>query len=125
MDQEKQKPAEDIEKRKKDSLKYAAAEQGAYSMMMSIADNFIGPFALALKATVSQFGLLKSIPQAASAVFQLFSVELTDKTKLRKKYLLISAVIHLLIWIPLILCALFFRNIWVLIGQGLTWRWRR
>jgi len=49
-------------------LKYSIADGSAYSAMLGLIQDYVVPFALALKATIVQVGLLSSIPNLVARV---------------------------------------------------------
>ena len=67
-----------------------------------LTDNFLTPYALALRATVPQIGLLSSIPQLLGALSQLACGTLSDWLRSRKKLIAVSAFAHACIWLPIL-----------------------
>jgi len=55
--------------RVKKSLKFSVLDGAAWAAMFGLTQNYITPFALALKATTVQIGLLSSLPNFATALF--------------------------------------------------------
>lgn len=86
--------------------------------MMGLTQNFITPFALALKATTVQIGLLSSFPNFTMSFSQLTAPFLVDKAGSRKKTILPFVFIHAVMWTPLFLLPYFFQDsgVWLLIG---------
>jgi MFS family permease len=56
------------------TLSVSRKEAVASAAMTGICDNYIGAFAIFLRASLPQMGLLAALPQLAGAVFQLLSV---------------------------------------------------
>ncbi len=104
-------------RRVKQSLRLATFDGAAFSAMAGLTQNFITPFALALKATTAQIGLLASIPNLMMAVSQLAAPDLTDRAGSRKRLILPVVFIHALMWIPILLVPYIFPEpkIWWLI----------
>ncbi len=58
----------------RDTLTVSRREAVASSAMTGICDNYLGAFAIFLKASLPQMGMLAALPQLAGAAFQLLSV---------------------------------------------------
>ncbi len=97
------------------SLDHSILDGGFYSVMVGFGERFINPLAVALNATAQQIGFLASIPQLLAAIFQLFSVDITDKLKKRKFLVIRFALLQAFTWAFFLSIALFFRNVWLLI----------
>jgi len=80
------------------------------SCMAGLTNDYITPYALALKATTSQVGLLSAFPNLASSLIQLKTADLTEKLKSRKKVISIFAFLHALAGIPIILLPYLFKS---------------
>lgn len=102
----------------KKSLRLSVLDGGAYAAMLGLTQNYITPFALALKATTSQIGLLSSIPMLAMSFSQLTAPALTKRAGSRKGLILPVVFTHALLWLPSFLLPYFFRSsgIWWLIA---------
>jgi len=72
------------------------------SGMMGFTTDYFTPYAIALKAQISQVGLLNALPIFISSVLQLKSADLTEKIKSRKKVVLVFIMAHIISGIPLI-----------------------
>ena len=99
------------------SLKYSILDGAAFSAMLGLTQNYIVPFALALKATTAQVGLLTSIPNLSMALSQLASPRLSEKAGSRKGLILPVVLLHALMWLPILLVPYLFpgAKIWWLI----------
>ena len=80
------------------------------SCMTGLTNDYIAPFALALKATTSQIGLLSAIPNLAASLGQLHSPVLTDRFKSRKKVITLFVLLQALTRIPIMLIPYFFNR---------------
>lgn len=100
------------------SLKYSIGDGSAYSAMLGLTQDYIVPFALALKATVFQIGLLSSVPNLAMAFSQLGAPRLAERAGSRKGLILPVVFLHALMWLPILLIPYLFpgQKIWWLIG---------
>ena len=100
------------------SLKLSVMDGAVYSAMMGLTQSYITPFALALKATSEQIGLLSSIPNFTTAFSQLAAPQLVEKTGSRKRMILPIVFVHAIVWLLVFLMPYFFRSsgIWWLIG---------
>lgn len=100
------------------SLRYSIMDGSAYSAMLGLTQDYVAPFALALKATIAQIGLLASIPSLAMATSQLMAPNLAEKAGSRKGLILPVVFLHALMWIPILLLPHLFpgEKVWWLIG---------
>ncbi len=89
----------------KKSLKLATLDGIAFSAMAGLTQNYITPFALALKATTTQIGFLASVPNLTMALSQLAAPNLSEKAGSRKGLILPVVFIHALLWLPILLIA--------------------
>ena len=89
-----------------------------YSAMLGLTQDYVVPFALALKATVLQVGLLSSIPNLTMALSQLGAPRLAERAGSRKRLILPVVFLHALMWVPILLIPYLFpgEKIWWLIG---------
>ena len=67
----------------RDTLSVSRKEAVASSAMTGICDNYLGAFAISLRASLPQMGLLAALPQLAGAAFQLLSVWLCSHFRRR------------------------------------------
>ena len=100
------------------SLRLSVLDGASYSAMLGLTQNYVTPFALALKASTLQVGLISSIPNLFAALAQLAGPGLVVRTGSRKGLILPDALIHALSWLPLFLLPFFFRSsgVWWLLG---------
>jgi hypothetical protein len=61
------------------SLKYSILDGSAFSAMLGLTQDYIVPFALALKATAFQIGLLSCVPNLTMALSQLTTPRLAER----------------------------------------------
>jgi MFS family permease len=85
------------------SLRFSVLDGSAYAAMLGLVQNYITPMALALKATISQVGLLASIPQLIVGFSQLAAPQLSEKAGSRKRLILPMVFMHALMYIPVLL----------------------
>jgi MFS family permease len=100
------------------SLRYSTLDGAASSAMAGFTQNYITPFALALKATTVQVGLLSSFPNFITAFSQLITPYLVEKAGSRKGVILPAVLVHAISWLPVFLLPYFFpgTGVWWLIG---------
>ena len=100
------------------SLKHSILDGSAYSAMLGFTQDYIVPFALALKATTAQVGLLSSVPNLTMALSQLTAPHLAERAGSRKGLILPVVFLHALMWLPILLVPYLFpdQKIWWLIG---------
>ena len=71
------------------------------SIMIGFTQDYIIPYALMLKASVKQIGLLSSLPNLCSALIQLKSADFTERLASRKKIILSSVFFQALTLLPI------------------------
>lgn len=91
------------------SLRYAIKDGIYFAIMGGAGESYISPFAIYLKLTNSQIGLLASIPQLLGALMQLFSVSVLNRLKDRMPLIIYGVVAQAISWIPLLVLPLIFK----------------
>lgn len=71
--------------------------------MIGLTTDYIVPYALTLKATLGQIGILSASTGFTSSLVQLKSADLAEKLKSRKKIINIFVLLHTLMGIPIML----------------------
>ena len=94
----------------KKSLRFSLFDGVFASGMTGMTADYITPYALALKASVSQVGILSAIPNLASSLVQLRSADLVEKLKSRKKIINLFVLLHALMALPIILVPYLFKT---------------
>jgi MFS family permease len=97
-------------KRIKKSLTYSVVEGSFWAVMFGFGETYLTAFAIFLRANNIQIGLLTSLPLLIGSISQFFTLRLIDVFKSRKKFVVITALIQALTWIPII--AVFYFNNW-------------
>ncbi|NUN11293.1 MFS transporter [Candidatus Micrarchaeota archaeon] len=100
--------ANEIDLRK--SREYSIKDGFFYALMTGFGTSFITPFALRLGATISDIGLLQTLPQLLSGLLQLSYAKITTLFKSRKEIVVKLVSIQALMWIGLILVSLYAKN---------------
>jgi MFS family permease len=85
------------------SLKYSVLDGSFWAVMAGLTQSYITPFALALKATTAQVGLLTSIPNLLMALSQLAAPRIVARTGNRKALILPVVFLHAIMWVPILL----------------------
>ncbi len=85
------------------SLKNSVLDASFYASMVGLTQNYISPFALAMKATTTQIGFLTGIPSLAQVFTQLLSPVLAEKVRSRKNMIVWGSFLHGLMWLPVLL----------------------
>lgn len=85
------------------SLKCSTLDGIFASIMLGLSENFITPYALAMKATVTQIGVLASIPNLVGSLSQLATPSVVDRLGSRMALIRPCVLLHGLMWIPIIL----------------------
>ncbi|OGX31643.1 MAG: hypothetical protein A3G37_01050 [Omnitrophica WOR_2 bacterium RIFCSPLOWO2_12_FULL_46_30] len=87
----------------KKSLKYSFWDGVFAFIMVGLTQDYITPYALALKASVRQVGLLSALPNLCASLVQLKSADLTERLASRKRLILLSVFMQALMILPIIL----------------------
>jgi MFS family permease len=108
-----------LEKKVDKSLNLSIREGSVASVASSIGESYVPPFALALKATSSQVGILHAVMELLPSIVQIRASRLLESYS-RKKIVLNSLIFRVLLWLPIILCGYLFYvgfpyAIWLLI----------
>ena len=90
------------------SLRHSVRDAAAYSVMTGGGEAYFSAFAVYLKATATQVGMLAALPPLLGALAQLLSAWLGRRWGQRKKIILIGALVQGLAWIPLALLPIYF-----------------
>lgn len=90
------------------ALKHSVRDGVAYSVMAGAGETYFSAFALLLKASTTQIGLLASLPPLVSSISQLLSAWLSRRTSARRRIILLGALVQALAWIPLIVLPILF-----------------
>jgi len=93
----------------KKSLRFSFLDGIFASGMVGMTTDYITPYALALKATASQIGILTAASNLASSLVQLKSADTTERLKSRKKMINIFILLHALMGLPIILIPYLFK----------------
>lgn len=84
------------------SLRYSFLDGAFFSTMFGCGDTYFSPYAIFLKATNLEIGLLAALPGFFASLFQLRAPELTARFG-RKTFMTATALLQALIYIPIIL----------------------
>lgn len=85
--------------------------------MSGLTLNYVTPYALTMKATTTQIGLLSSIPNFTMSLVQLAAPTLSERAGSRKGFILPVVFINALMWLPILLIPYIFQSnqVWWLI----------
>ena len=93
------------------SLSHSIKDAAAYAVMMGIGETYLSAFALFLKASTPQIGLLASLPPLLGSLAQLLSAWLGRLTGRRKPIILVGAGLQALAWLPITFLPLMFPSV--------------
>jgi MFS family permease len=85
------------------SLKHSLKDAAAYATMFGAGESYLSAFAIFLKATTPQVGLLAALPGLLASFVQLFSAWLGKRSGNRRGIILAGASLQALMWIPVAL----------------------
>jgi MFS family permease len=100
------------------SMRNSIFDGSAYSAMLGLTQNYITPYALTMKATTQQIGLLTSVPNFTMAAAQFAAPTLSERMGSRKGFILPMVLMHALMWLPILLIPYLFQThqVWWLIA---------
>lgn len=90
------------------SLKHSLRDASAFAVMTGIGETYLSAFAIFLRASTPQIGLLASVPPLLASLVQLVSAWLGHVTGHRKAIILIGASLQASAWLPIIALPLLF-----------------
>jgi len=90
------------------SLRHSIKDGITYSVMTGAAENYFSAFALLLKASTTQIGVLASLPPLLASFAQLVSAWLGRRTGRRKQIIVFGAIVQATTLVPLTLLPLLF-----------------
>lgn len=92
------------------SLRHSLKDAAAFATMVGIGETYFSAFALFLKASTPQIGLLASLPPLLASFVQLLSAWLGRLTLQRKVIVLIGATVQAFTWLPLMILPVVFSD---------------
>lgn len=90
------------------SLRHSLKDAAAFATMIGFGETYLSAFALFLKASTPQIGLLASLPPLLASFIQLVSAWLGRLTGRRKILVLTGASVQAFAWLPLVLLPVLF-----------------
>ena len=92
------------------SLQHSLRDAVAYSVMTGSGETYLSAFAVFLKATTAQIGLLASLPPLIGSFAQLLSAWLGRRTRKRKSVILLGAYLQAASWLPIIILPMLYHE---------------
>lgn len=80
------------------------------SLMLGLITDYVAPFALALKATVREIGLLSSVPNFVSSLFHIKSPDLAERAGSRRKIVNTFIFLQVLTMLPMAFLPFIFKT---------------
>jgi MFS family permease len=110
-------PDPKIDAKVRSSLRYSLLDGAAFSLMLGSAESYFQAFAVFLKATVSQVGIVYTVPMFVATLIQLHASALLRWFRSRKNLTVLTAVLRTLLFVPLILVYYMgVARVWILLG---------
>src|SRR3989338_3934053 len=103
-----------MDEKTRKSMKYSIAEGTLNAASSYITSTYVTPYALFLKATHSEIGILNALQNLAVIISQIPGANLTNRMS-RKSIWLFSIIATKLFWIPILLLPFFPNPVWVFI----------
>ncbi|OGW47701.1 MAG: hypothetical protein A2078_05825 [Nitrospirae bacterium GWC2_57_9] len=89
------------------SLRYSVTEGALAAAMVGFGESFFVAYALLLRASTLQVGLLSALPQALGALLQFFSNDLIRLFGSRRRFVVSGALLQALMYLPVALVFFF------------------
>ena len=100
----------------KRSLRFSILDGMFYAIMFGIGEYYLSAYAVFIGASAFQLGFFGSLPYFFGSCAQLWSSDLTNFFKSRKRLLVVSSIFRTIIWVPIMLSYFFgVFGVWVLI----------
>jgi len=102
----------------KQSLKNSFLDGAFCSAMLGFTDQYMAPFAIALKATSAQIGMLTAFPNLIASLIQLKSADVTERLRSRMRIIRIFVFFHAFMFLPILLIPVLFkadRALWLIL----------
>ena len=113
----KSHPDPNIDAKVRSSLRYSLLDGAAFSLMLGSAESYFQAFAVFLKATVSQVGIVYTVPMFVATVIQLHGSSLLRWIRSRKNLTVLTGALRSLLFVPLVLVYYMgVAKVWVLLG---------
>ena len=110
-------PDPNIDAKVRSSLRYSLLDGAAFSLMLGSAESYFQAFAVFLKATVSQVGIVYTVPMFVATLIQLHGSSLLRWIRSRKNLTVLTGALRSLLFVPLILVYYMgVARVWVLLG---------
>jgi len=110
-------PDPEIDAKVRSSLRYSLLDGASFSLMLGSAESYFQAFAVFLKATVSQVGIVYTVPMFVATLIQLHASSLLRWFRSRKNLTVLTAALRSLLFVPLILVYYMgVARVWVLLG---------
>jgi MFS family permease len=93
-----------------DSLRHSIKDATAYAVMMGAGETYLSAFAVFLKASTPQIGLLASLPPLLGSLAQILSAGLGRLLGRRKPVILAGAGLQAFAWLPIALLPVLFSS---------------
>lgn len=98
------------------SLKLSLIDGFLYSIMVGAGESYLPAYALSLGYSEVAAGILTSLPLITGAFLQLFTPTLVKRTKKPKRWMVVSAALQAMVFLPLIYFETYQKpNFWMLI----------
>jgi MFS family permease len=116
-------PARHKDPRYESSLRHSMRDGVAWSVMIGSGENYFSAFAVFLRATTAQIGILATLPPLLASFAQLFSSWAGRRSGRRKGIIVFGATLQALALIPLALLPLIFPGygVWLLIACAVVY----
>lgn len=92
------------------SLRNSFLDGAFCSAMLGFTEQYITPFAVALKATSAQIGMLTAFPSLVGSLIQLKSADVTEHLKSRMRIITVFIFFHALMYLPILLIPFVFKE---------------
>jgi MFS family permease len=106
-----------VDRKIRNSLRLSILDGAAFSVMIGMAESYFQAFAVFLKATVFQVGIVYTVPMFLASSVQLFSTVMLRWVRSRKRVAVVSGLVRSLLFVPLVFVSFLGPyRVWVLLA---------
>ena len=99
----------------KKNLRYSTIEGSFWAFMYGMGENYLSALSVFLGYTALQISILNSIPQFIGSFCQLFTNEILNTIKSKKKFVVVLSYIQASLWLLLIYIIFFYNHYFLIL----------
>lgn len=101
------------------SLRASLRDGMSHAVMLGAGESYLNAFAIFLRGSAFQIGLLASLPPLVGAALQILAISAVEKMRSRRALVVYGAILQALLWVPIALIPLLLPaplQVWVLLA---------